>query len=65
MNIKENSEYFNYLFRLQKSGVTNMFGAAHYLKKEFIELERRQLEKILVYWMEHYETIAKELGVKV
>jgi len=65
MNIKDNADYFKYLYELQASGRTNMYGAAPFLRHEFIELEKRQAEEILVYWMEHYSEIAKELGVEV
>lgn len=54
-------KYFKYLERLRKSGVTNMFGATPYLMKEF-DLEEQEAKKILLFWMENYEALAKNYG---
>lgn len=43
-------ECFNYLEILRKSGVTNMFGAAPYLEKEF-DLDRKTARDVLLSWM--------------
>lgn len=64
MNIQENKENFNYLFRLQRSGRTNMFGAAAYLQSEK-GLEKNKAKEVLLYWMTNYESVAKELGVEI
>ena len=64
MNIQENSEYFCYLFDLQQSGRTNMFGAAPFLEDAF-DLDKKKAKEILIYWMENYDKIATELGVEV
>lgn len=45
--------YWNYLEKLRRSGVTNMFGAVPYLVEEF-GLDRDEAEKILIEWMENY-----------
>ena len=55
---------FRYLYKLQASGRTNMFGAAEYLQKEQ-GLDRQSSREVLAYWMDNYEEIAKELGVEV
>ncbi len=55
---------FLYLFRLQASGRTNMYGAASYLVSER-DLGRDTAKEVLLYWMKNYETIAKELGIDV
>jgi hypothetical protein len=44
-------EYFEYLEVLRKSGVTNMFGAAPYLQREF-GLSRHEARDVLLKWME-------------
>lgn len=64
MNIQENAEYFKYLFDLQQSGRTNMFGAAPFLEDAF-DLDKRKAKDVLLYWMENYESIAKELNIEV
>jgi hypothetical protein len=46
-------QYFDYLEKLRKSGVTNMFGAAPYLQREF-GLDRHEARDILKQWMESY-----------
>ena len=43
-------EYFDYLEALRKSGVTNMFGAAPYLEREF-GMDEDEAVKILKQWM--------------
>ena len=55
---------FQYLFRLQASGRTNMFGAAQYLVSER-DLDKATAKEVLLYWMENYETLAKELGIEI
>ena len=49
--------YFEFLDELRKSGVTNMFGAAPYLRQEFPELQDdpKQAVEILRAWMNTYE----------
>ena len=48
-------EYFDYLDNLRESGVTNMFGAAAYLSRDF-DLAPEDAQRILVYWMETFES---------
>jgi hypothetical protein len=43
-------QYFDYLEALRLSGVTNMFGAAPYLQREF-GLSSREARDILLQWM--------------
>jgi hypothetical protein len=43
-----------YLDELQKSGVTNMFGAGDYLQDQF-DLDRKTSREVLKYWMDSYE----------
>lgn len=64
MNVKQNEKYFKYLFKLQASGRTNMFGAAEFLQREMKTSKELSVE-ILLYWMKNYENVAKELGVEV
>ena len=64
MNIKTNEEYFRYLYELQNSGKTNMFGAGQFLRDTF-GLERKAASDILSYWMQNYEEIAKELNIDI
>ena len=47
-------EYFQYLDALRESGITNMFGAAPYLQREF-DLTRYDARDILIEWMETFE----------
>lgn len=43
-------EHLTYLDDLRESGVTNMFGAAAYLTREF-GLDRHDAKDVLMYWM--------------
>lgn len=47
-------EHFEYLDRLRKSGVTNMYGAGAYLQRQF-GIERATASKILSAWMETFQ----------
>jgi hypothetical protein len=47
-------EYFEYLNELRDSGVTNMFGAAPYLKMEF-GMSSRDAKMVLLAWMKSFE----------
>jgi len=64
INTKNNSEDFIYLFELQQSGRTNMFGAGAFLEAER-GVEKKKAREITVYWMTNYEAIAKELEIDV
>lgn len=62
--IDQNEESFRYLFELQESGETNMFGAAPYLQRE-TGINKNLAKEILLYWMENYDDIAQYLGIEV
>jgi hypothetical protein len=47
-------DYFEYLTNLRDSGVTNMFGAAVYLQRDF-GLSRQESRDILLKWMESFK----------
>lgn len=46
-------EMLEYLDRLRKSGVTNMFGAGSYLRDEF-GMSKNDSHKVLGYWMDTF-----------
>ena len=48
-----NEQYTQFLDDLRDSGVTNMFGAAPYLQREF-GLDPRDARDVLLDWMENY-----------
>lgn len=48
------TEFFKYLDDLRESGVTNMFGAARYLEKDF-DLTRTHATGIALLWMETFD----------
>ena len=52
--MEHNQEYFDYLINLRDSGITNMFGAAPYLAKQF-DLDRNTARDILLAWMESFK----------
>lgn len=57
----ENIKYYNYLEKLRKSGITNMYGAAPYLQVEF-GLNYSKAVKILMDWMKNYNQLKNKLG---
>lgn len=54
---------FKYLFTLQESGVTNMFGSPPYIKNTFTDLSLSECNTLLTTWMENYESIKKEVNL--
>lgn len=52
-------EVFEYLDALRQSGVTNMFGAAPYVEKEF-GLGRNAARKLVVAWMDTFNEHAAD-----
>ena len=62
--VQKNQAAFKYLFRLQMSGRTNMFGAAAYLQSER-GINKTEARELLMYWMNNYEEIAKELNIEI
>jgi hypothetical protein len=48
-------DHLVYLDVLRKSGVTNMFGAALYIEKEF-SVTKKESRTILTHWMETFNT---------
>lgn len=46
--------YWNYLEKLRRSGITNMYGAAPYLAEEF-GLNLDEAKNILIDWMKNYD----------
>lgn len=46
-------EHLLYLDELRESGVTNMFGAAPYLEREF-GIPIHEARSVLSYWMQSY-----------
>ncbi len=59
--LKENvdKKYNDFLIALRDSGVTNMYGAAPYLQKEF-GLNRKEAIKILANWMRSFSKPLEE-----
>jgi len=54
MPVNTTKEHLVYLDKLIESGVTNMFGAAPYLKRAF-GLSAKDATVILIYWMETFD----------
>jgi hypothetical protein len=54
MPVNTTKEHLVFLDKLRESGVTNMFGAAPYLKRAF-GLTAKDATDILLYWMETFE----------
>ena len=54
--------YYQVLEDIRQSGVTNMFGAAPYLKEFCPELSLKLAQTILVNWMRNYDELNKKYG---
>ena len=53
MNEHQRQEFFEYLNELRDSGVTNMFGAAPYIVREF-GTTKQEARDILLAWMSSF-----------
>lgn len=47
-------EHLYFLDELREEGVTNMWGAAPYIREEYPEMTKEQASKILFYWMQTF-----------
>lgn len=59
---QEWTKYYNALEVIRESGITNMFGAAPYLREVFPELSRMESNEVLCNWMENYDTLSEMYG---
>ena len=59
---QEWTKYYNALEVIRESGITNMFGAAPYLREVFPELSRIESNEVLCNWMENYNTLSEMYG---
>jgi hypothetical protein len=55
-------DYYRTLEGIRVSGITNMFGAASYLKEFCPELSHDEAKEILLSWMENYHELNKRFG---
>ena len=62
--VADNREALEYLYDLQSSGRTNMYGAGQYLQSEQ-GLDRTKAREVLSFWMANYSEIATELGITI
>lgn len=46
--------YFDYLYDLRESGVTNMWGSPAYLERAFPELKGKKSTEVFLEWVEQY-----------
>ena len=53
-------EYYQVLENIRESGITNMFGAAPYLKELCPELSHKLAQAILVNWIKNYDELNKK-----
>jgi hypothetical protein len=60
----EKDEMFQYLFDLQDSGITNMFGAGPYVEREFPHLDKKEVRDVVLEWMSNYEAIHARMGIE-
>ena len=56
------TNYYKALEVIRESGITNMFGAAPYLREIFPELSRMESNEVLCNWMENYDALSDAYG---
>lgn len=59
---RKHNQYYDALEVIRKSGITNMWGAAPYLKEIFPELTRDEATNILLTWIDNYDELCEERG---
>lgn len=52
---QQEQQVFSFLDALQRTGVTNMFGATPYIQDEFSELSKKESMDLLGRWMDTYD----------
>lgn len=52
--MKTTNEYWIFLEKLRRSGVTNMYGAIPYIQEAF-DLDYEMAKKVLLDWMKNYD----------
>ena len=57
---EEWEQYYKVLEAIRESGITNMFGAAPYLKEFCPELSHKLAHAILVNWIHNYNELNKK-----
>lgn len=63
--IKEEwEEYYKVLEGIRRTGVTNMFGAAPYLKEFCPELSDKESKEILCNWISNYDALCEKYGFR-
>lgn len=58
----DKDDIFEFLFDLRDSGVTNMFGSGSYVKEEFPLLTRKQVQEVVLEWMNNFEELRQRMG---
>jgi len=53
----QDCEVFEFLEELRQSGATNMFNALPYMEKEFPDMDKKHLLKLLQFYIQHYSDI--------
>ena len=56
--------HLEYLDALRESGITNMYGAAPYVKDAFKRLSAEQARGVLVYWMRTFAARHPEIAAR-
>lgn len=59
---EEWEQYYKVLEAIRESGITNMFGAAPYLKELCPELSHKESQAVLVNWMRNYNELSEKYG---
>ena len=59
---EEWEQYYRVLEAIRESGITNMFGAAPYLKEFCPELSHKESQAVLVNWMRNYKELSEKYG---
>lgn len=49
--------FYDFLERLRESGITNMWGAAPYLKAAYPQLTKQDANQILCEWIDNYDEL--------
>lgn len=59
---EEWEEYYKTLEAIRRTGYTNMWGAAPYLKECYPDLKENEAKEILLNWISNYDALNKKYG---
>lgn len=56
------NKVFKFLFKLKRSGITNLWGINPYILNAFPELTKKEAKKLHSYWLKNFKELKNKLN---